>query len=223
MATSDAQAAAVAAALPAVLAERSRDAFERMLAADVRWGGPEDTEQTCRDRRQAGDFYAGLLAADVQLEVLEVSVHDSQVLARLRITRPQGAPDWASEARVLLTVEAGLVTDIRHVGDDRADPAVIELLYFDGCPNHSDFLPHLQRLLIGHGIDSLVCLVNVTNDQDAQRLRFLGSPSLRVNGQDIEPRADERNGYALQCRLYATSAGLTGTPPDAWILSALHP
>jgi len=93
MATSDAQAAAVAAAMPSVLAERSRDAFERMLAADVRWGGPEDTEQTCRDRRQAGDFYAGLLAADVQLEVLEVSVHDSQVLARLRITRPQGAPD----------------------------------------------------------------------------------------------------------------------------------
>jgi len=222
MATSDAQAAAVAAALPAVLAERSREAFERMLAANVRWGGPEDTEQTCRDRRQAGDFYAGLLAA-VRLEVLEVSVHDSQVLAQLRITRPQGAPDWASESRVLLTVEAGLVTDIRHVEDDRAEPAVIELLYFDGCPNHSAFLPHLQRLLIGHGIDSPVRLVNVTNDQDAQRLRFLGSPSLRVNGQDIEPGADERNGYALQCRIYTTSAGLTGTPPDAWILSALHP
>ncbi len=222
MATSDAQAAAVAAALPAVLAERSRDAFERMLAADVRWGGPQDTEQTCQDRRQAGDFYAGLLAA-VRLEVLEVSVHDSQVLAQLRTTRPQGAPDRASESRVLLTVEAGLVTDIRHVEDDRAEPAVIELLYFDGCPNHSAFLPHLQRLLIGHGIDSPVRLVNVTDDQDAQRLRFLGSPSLRVNGQDIEPGADERNGYALQCRLYATSAGLTGTPPDAWILSALHP
>ncbi len=222
MATSDAQAAAVAAALPAVLAERSREAFERMLAADVRWGGPEDNEQTCLDRRQAGDFYAGLLAA-VRLEVLEVSVHDSQVLARLRITRPQGAPDGASEARVLLTVEAGLVTDIRHVEGDRAEPAVIELLYFDGCPNYSAFLPHLQRLLIGHGIDSPVRLVNVTDDQDAQRLRFLGSPSLRVNGQDIEPGADERNGYALQCRLYATSAGLTGTPPDAWILSALHP
>ncbi len=51
-----------AAALPAVLAERSRDAFERLLTHDVRWGGESDTEQTCHNRQQAADTYAALLA-----------------------------------------------------------------------------------------------------------------------------------------------------------------
>ncbi len=52
--------------LPAVLAARSRDAFERLLTHDVRWGGESDTEQTCRNRQQAADTYAALLARAVQ-------------------------------------------------------------------------------------------------------------------------------------------------------------
>lgn len=103
------------------------------------------------------------------------------------------------------------------------EPPVIELLYFDGCPNHAAFLPHLQRLLADSGVDAPVQLVPVTTDEQAQRLRFLGSPSLRVNGQDVDPAAGERSDYGLQCRLYTTPAGLAGTPPDDWIRSAVHP
>lgn len=122
-------------------------------------------------------------------------------------------------------VEGGEVGN-REVGSgeaQRAEPLVVELLYFEGCPNHDSFLPHLEQLLAGLGVDSPVRLVEVGSDEDAQRLRFLGSPSLRINGHDVEPGADTRQGYGLQCRLYNTPQGLTGTPLDDWVRTSLHP
>ena len=105
--------------------------------------------------------------------------------------------------------------------NDASYEPLIELLYFDGCPNHEQLHPHVQHLLADLGIDADIHLVNVSDDADAQRFKFLGSPSLRVNGRDVDPTADTRSYYALQCRLYRTEAGLAGTPPDEWIKRAL--
>jgi hypothetical protein len=102
-------------------------------------------------------------------------------------------------------------------------PPRIEILYFDGCPNHEAFLPHLHDLLTRHGLAADIVTTRVDSDQDAQRLAFLGSPTVRINGGDVDPDAEPRTGYGMQCRLYRTPDGLTGTPPDAWILSALRP
>lgn len=65
-------------------------------------------------------------------------------------------------------------------------------------------------------------LVEVTDDEHAHLTRFLGSPSLRVNGVDVEPGADSRSGYGLQCRIYDTPDGVSGTPTDAGILRAVQ-
>jgi hypothetical protein len=46
-------------------------------------------------------------------------------------------------------------------------------------------------------------------------------PTVRVEVRDVDPSAITREDYGMKCRLYATEAGLRGTPPDAWILSAL--
>jgi ankyrin repeat protein len=51
--------------------------------------------------------------------------------------------------------------------------------------------------------------------------RFLGSPTLRVNGRDVDPAAPSRDTYGLQCRIYQTPDGLSGTPADQWIVDAL--
>ncbi len=219
--TAPADAAQIAEQLPAVLAQRDRVAFERLLAPDARWGGREDTEQTCHDRGQAGDFYAAVLAGGARLDVLDcVVVDDNQVLTRLEVTGRDGDPDSAYQTQVLLTVRGGLVIDILQVED--AAPPTVELLFFTGCPHHAAFGPHLQQLLDSHGVSSPVRLVDVTDDSRAQQLRFLGSPSLRINGVDVEPGADGRSGYGLQCRLYPTPDGSRGTPTDAWIVRALH-
>jgi hypothetical protein len=42
-----------------------------------------------------------------------------------------------------------------------------------------------------------------------------------VNGQDVEPGADERHDYALSCRVYRTGAGITGEPEERWLRDAL--
>jgi hypothetical protein len=97
----------------------------------------------------------------------------------------------------------------------------VELLYFDGCPNHEAMLPHLRELLADAAVDAEIELVRVEDPAAAERERFLGSPSVRVDGEDIDPTAAQRTDYGLQCRLFATSEGLRGVPPDEWLLAAL--
>jgi hypothetical protein len=64
-------------------------------------------------------------------------------------------------------------------------------------------------------------LVNVPDDQAAHRLRFVGSPTILVNGHDIEPGAAERRDYGLACRIYRTAAGTAGQPDPEWLRRAL--
>jgi hypothetical protein len=99
----------------------------------------------------------------------------------------------------------------------------IELLYFDGCPNHEALLPHLEQMLRAAKITAKIKLRRIADDTAAQRERFLGSPTVRVDGRDVEPGAEEREDFGLKCRLYRTSAGLRGAPLDEWILDALTP
>ncbi len=101
------------------------------------------------------------------------------------------------------------------------DEPTIELLFFDGCPNHDRLLAHLPELLGPSASAADVQLVRVTSDEEARAQRFLGSPTMRVDGSDVEPGADERTDFGLKCRLYPTPQGLLGMPVDAWILAAL--
>lgn len=97
----------------------------------------------------------------------------------------------------------------------------IELLYFDDCPNHERLLPRLEQLLRAAKISAKIRLRKIADDEAAQRERFLGSPSVRVDGRDIEPGAQERADFGLKCRLYRLPSGLAGIPPDEWVLRAL--
>jgi hypothetical protein len=98
----------------------------------------------------------------------------------------------------------------------------IEVLYFDGCPNHEMLLPHLRELLEQAGVSSSVELVNVPDAAAAERERFLGSPTLRIDGRDVEPGAELRTDFGLKCRLYRSENRLAGTPADDWVLDALN-
>ena len=130
---------------------------------------------------------------------------------------------------VRLTLRDGLICDITILDQ----PPTIEVLYFDGCPHHEAFLPHLHDLLHTHGITPEVTLIRIDNDDAAQTHHFLGSPTVRINGHDIDPNAADHphneaqdmstSPYGMQCRLYRTPAGTTGIPSDQWILEAAHP
>ena len=98
----------------------------------------------------------------------------------------------------------------------------VELLYFDGCPGYQQFLPRLRQLVAEAGIREEVLIRRVQSPEAAAIERFLGSPSVRVDGRDVEPSADERDDFGLKCRLYRTPQGLRGTPLDEWVLQALN-
>jgi hypothetical protein len=97
----------------------------------------------------------------------------------------------------------------------------IESLYLEGCPNHERLRERLRALLKVARVATEPTLREITTEQDAEREWFLGSPTLRVNGHDVEPAADDRIDYGMKCRTYRTPEGLTGLPADRWILAAL--
>jgi hypothetical protein len=98
----------------------------------------------------------------------------------------------------------------------------IELLYFDGCPNHEALLPRLRQIVADNEISAEVELRKITDDAAARRERFLGSPSVRVDGRDVEPDAEHRTDYGMKCRLYRTATGLSGQPTEESLRVALH-
>ena len=98
----------------------------------------------------------------------------------------------------------------------------IELLYFDGCPSHEAFLPRLRKLLTAEGIEDPVEQRRVETLEAAAAERFLGSPTLRIDGGDVDPGAADRTDYGLKCRLYRFGAGSSPTPPDEWVLAAIE-
>jgi hypothetical protein len=97
----------------------------------------------------------------------------------------------------------------------------VEVLYFDGCPNHEALLPRLRELLDEAQLPAQIELRRVPDEAAAERERFLGSPTVRVDGHDVEPGADQRDDFGLKCRLYRTETGFSGLPEDDWLRAAL--
>ena len=97
----------------------------------------------------------------------------------------------------------------------------IELLYFEGCPSHEALLPILRELLADAGVEDEIELRRVESLQAAERERFLGSPTLRIDGKDVDPTAGKRRDFGLKCRLYRSADGQSPIPPRSWIRSAL--
>jgi alkylmercury lyase len=97
----------------------------------------------------------------------------------------------------------------------------VEVLYFDGCPSHEALLPRLRQLMAQVGVAVPVQLTHIESTAVAKRERFLGSPTLRINGEDVDPTASQRTDFGLKCRLYPSAEGLRGTIPDELVLAAL--
>lgn len=217
-------------ALNTALASGTREAFTALLTDDVRWGGEQrGGNDECTTREQAGDHYVSLLASGLRLSVTQLSyaeeLTDGVVLtARVRITAPDAA-DYPAEMMARLKLRSRRIADI-CISDV---PPSIEVLYFEGCPHYDVFLPHLYELLDENAITAAVTLIRIDNDEQATAQRFLGSPTVRVNGVDIEPGSGQRPvgsvdipvQYGRQCRLYRADDGTTGVPRDQWILDAL--
>lgn len=97
----------------------------------------------------------------------------------------------------------------------------IEFLWFDGCPNHLEARRALEGVLATRGLAPARIESVRVDESTAEALRFPGSPTIRIDGRDIEPRFRDPGAYALSCRVYETPAGRRGTPPPDWIERAV--
>jgi hypothetical protein len=89
----------------------------------------------------------------------------------------------------------------------------VELLFWEGCPSHPTALADLREAIGELGLDPAgVILREVRTDADAQRERFTGSPTIRIEGRDIVPADGEP--YGLTCRVYHRRDGRISPTPD---------
>jgi len=89
----------------------------------------------------------------------------------------------------------------------------VEVFYFDGCPNHGPTLERVKEALQQEGLAAEVVEINVPDDATARSLGFLGSPTVRIGGLDIEPSARWSRDFGLMCRTYADGGRRVGAPP----------
>ena len=94
----------------------------------------------------------------------------------------------------------------------------IEVLFFEGCPNHGSTVQLVRDVTAAQGVDAELVEVEVRSPEEATRLRFLGSPTVRVDGVDAEPAAHADRDVGLGCRIYTNG---TGVPPRELLEAAI--
>ena len=95
----------------------------------------------------------------------------------------------------------------------------IDILYFEGCPHHAPTVTRIKQIATDMGLAVSVTEVRITTAEEALQWGFLGSPTVLVNGVDIDPSAGQQASYGLSCRVYP---GISGLPPDDMIRAALQ-
>jgi hypothetical protein len=98
----------------------------------------------------------------------------------------------------------------------------VEVLVFEGCPNVEATLAQVRTAIAATNEPADLKIVHVESDEAAVRLRFLGSPTVRVDGIDVDASAGDRDDYGLQCRIYAIDGHLHGVPSAESVASALR-
>jgi hypothetical protein len=88
----------------------------------------------------------------------------------------------------------------------------VSFLYYEECPSHDLALERLREVMAEESIPGEVEVIKVGTEEQAHELRFVGSPTIRVDGQDIDPPTDPR--YALTCRAYRLADGRISPLPS---------
>lgn len=98
----------------------------------------------------------------------------------------------------------------------------VTFLYYEDCPSHDLALGRLRQVLSEEGIEAAVEIVKVETDEQAVQLRFIGSPTIRIGGQDLDPPPPAAQA-ALTCRAYRREDGrISPLPPPELIRRGLR-
>src|SRR5690348_2050737 len=99
---------------------------------------------------------------------------------------------------------------------------LVQVLAFPGCPNRDAAIALAERVCQELGCNAEIQVLDVADQQAAERTRCLGSPTIRIDGRDVEPGAAQRVAYTHSCRLYPGGQSLRGLPDVRWVREALR-
>jgi len=89
----------------------------------------------------------------------------------------------------------------------------VELLFWEGCPSYPTALAELREAMAGLALDPGAVVVRAVNTRsEAMAEGFVGSPTIRINGVDVQPPGEEPVG--LTCRVYHRRDGRISPTPD---------
>ena len=88
----------------------------------------------------------------------------------------------------------------------------VELFYWRGCPSYPEAQRLVEEVLARAGVDAAVELREVETDEQAAELRFPGSPTIRIDGRDVDPPGADAP-PALTCRIYHLPDGRVSPVP----------
>ncbi|HKM51453.1 MAG TPA: DUF2703 domain-containing protein [Candidatus Bathyarchaeia archaeon] len=98
----------------------------------------------------------------------------------------------------------------------------ISFQYLEDCPSHEKALERLQRVLNEEGVQAKIEVIKVETIEQAKKLHFTGSPTILVDGKDID-ESIKSHSYALACRAYRLEDGrISPLPSEAMIRRAVR-
>lgn len=98
---------------------------------------------------------------------------------------------------------------------------VIEILHIADCPNYPEALALVERVRAELGIEAEFHTTLIADQAAAERASFPGSPTIRVDGIDVEPAAGLPTEITVACRLYRREHHFAGLPEERWVREAL--
>jgi hypothetical protein len=105
---------------------------------------------------------------------------------------------------------------------EAGSPVRVEILARKDCENRGMAIIVVEQVAAAMGIPVALEVIDVTSEAQAKKRRFLGSPSVRVDGLDVEPGTKGSTDYTLGDRVYRSGdRGLQAWPDARWIGAAL--
>src|SRR6266852_713380 len=99
----------------------------------------------------------------------------------------------------------------------------VEVLCSPGCLNAARTIRDLRRLIAQERVNAEVIITLVHTEAEAVTLRFPGTPTVQIDGEDVEPANQvELPHYSLDCRVYWYDGQFWARPPEQMLRQAFQ-
>ena len=98
----------------------------------------------------------------------------------------------------------------------------IDVLYYEDCPHYSEAIKTLKEVLAEERVEAQVNMVKVAKGGgEAEAFGFVGSPTILIDGHDVQRGTDRTSPFQGHCRMYRYKGNVFEIPPKEMIREAL--